>query len=62
MKYESLLEILLEIAIGTFRSKIQSSSRRRSLEVFCNKFILKNFAKFKRKNLYRCLFYNKVPG
>ena len=31
-------------------------------EVFCEKCVLKNFAKFTGKQLCRSLFFNKVPG
>ena len=31
-------------------------------EVFCKKRVLRNFAKFKGKNLCQSLFFNKVAG
>ena len=34
----------------------------RKTEVFCKKGVLKNFAKFTGKHLYRSLFFNKVGG
>ena len=42
-----------------FKNKVFSSSRP---EVFCKKFILKNFAKFTGKHLCQGLFFNKVAG
>ena len=32
------------------------------LEVFCRKYVLRNFAKFTGKHLCQSLFFNKVAG
>ena len=44
---------------GFSRKVCKESSR---LEVFCKKGIFRNFAKFKGKNLYQSLLFNKVAG
>ena len=36
--------------------------RSSNLEVLCKKGVLKNFAKFTEKHLYRSLFSNKAGG
>ena len=40
-----------------FKKPLIRSSRP---EVFCKKFVLRNFAKFTEKHLYQSLFFNKV--
>ena len=38
------------------------SSQKQPSELFCQKGVLKNFAKFTGKHLYQSLFFNKVVG
>ena len=49
---------------STFSGKVQKSVIFRSgrPEVFCEKGVLRNFAKFTGKHLCQCLFFNKVAG
>ena len=47
----------------TFWSKKSLSKQRSSQpEVFCKKFVFRNFAKFKGKHLCQSRFFNKVAG
>ena len=42
--------------------RTQTIHRSSSPVVFCEKDVLKNFAKFTGKRLYQSLFFNKVAG
>ena len=48
--------------IEKFSDQILSHNRSSRPEVFCKKGVLRNFAKFTGKHLWRSLFFNKVPG
>ena len=39
-----------------------NSKQKQSLEVFFQKFVLENFAKYTEKRLCQSLFFNKVAG
>ena len=48
----------IQYFFGVMLNKVQ----KQSLEVFCKKGVLKNFAKSTGKRLCQSLFFNKVPG
>ena len=57
--------LLVLISFDTIKSiyiSIIITHRSNRREVFCKKSVLRNFAKFTRKHLYKSLFFNKVAG
>ena len=57
--------LLVFISFDTIKSiyiSIIITHRSNRREVFCKKSVLRNFAKFTRKHLYKSLFFNKVAG
>ena len=58
-----LLEILSNICVVIISCRVCDVKYRSSvLEVFCEKGVLRNFAKFTGKHLCQSLFFNKVAG
>ena len=55
------VEHLLMASLFGFK-RILAADRSSRLEVFRKKGVLKNFAKFAGKHLYRYLFFNKVAA
>ena len=64
--HENDIPNLISLKLFEFESKTNirdiKSSQKQPSEVFYKKVVLRNFAKFNGKHLYKSLFFNKVAG